>query len=163
MKPKIIAKDKDHLKQIIEQEMASNGNECDLNHIDVSQVEEMDYIFFKTEFNGDVSQWDVSNVKYMFAMFLCSPFNGDISKWDVRKLKNMDHMLSEDFTGDISQWKPYNVNEFALIFGKMPTPPYWALIKDKDERRKAIYSYHLQKELGQELDSNNSKEKRVKL
>jgi hypothetical protein len=163
MKLKIIAKDKDNLKELIEQEMASNGNECDLNHIDVSQVEEMDYIFFQSEFNGNISEWDVSNVKYMFAMFIGSKFNGDISKWDVRKLENMDHMLSDTFNGDISNWKPYNIGEFALLFGQMTEPPYWSLIKDKDERKKAIDTYHLKKELGQELSNNNTQDKKLKL
>jgi len=80
---KITPSDKKALKILIREAMKSNGNNCDLNFIDVSLVEDMSSLFFHSKFNGSVSEWDVSGVKKMTCMFACSAFRGDLSKWKV--------------------------------------------------------------------------------
>jgi len=50
---------KNELKRII---MSSPTN-ADLNYLDVSKISDMSYLFRKSEFNGNISEWDVSNVK----------------------------------------------------------------------------------------------------
>ena len=66
-------KTKDELKKIIEDTIKEQGNNCDLNFIDTSLIKNMSGLFYKSYFNGDISQWDVSNVKDMKGMFMGCP------------------------------------------------------------------------------------------
>ena len=86
-------KTKDELKDIIKQRIESEGNECDLNDIDTSNITDMSSLFEYSDFNGDISRWNVSNVTNMEDMFVWSKFNNDISKWDVSNVKNMRGMF----------------------------------------------------------------------
>lgn len=49
---KVIARNKEHLKQIIDQRIKEFGPNCDLNDIDVSQVGDMCKLFYNSKFNG---------------------------------------------------------------------------------------------------------------
>ena len=94
MKTTIIIKNKRDLQIEIKKEIKLNDNNCDLNHFDVSNVEDMKYMFYSSKFNGNISKWDVSKVKNMSWMFSNSLFNGDISNWKTYKLKNKANMFS---------------------------------------------------------------------
>ena len=89
-------KTKKELLVIIKKRIKKEGNECDLNDIDVSEIDDMSELFYYPpldRFNGDISNWDVSNVKDMSLMFADSPFNGDISKWNVSNVSDMRDMF----------------------------------------------------------------------
>jgi surface protein len=69
-------KTKEELVEIIKAEVEERGWNCSLNHIDVSKITDMSYLFSGTlsaykleKFNGDISKWDVSNVTNMDCMF----------------------------------------------------------------------------------------------
>ena len=80
-------KTKDELEYIINKRIKSEGNKCNLNDIDTSNITDMSSLFEDSEFNGDISKWNVSNVTNMAGMFILSKFNGDISNWDVSNIK----------------------------------------------------------------------------
>ena len=63
-------KTRGELKEIIEKRINEEGPDCDLNDIDTSLIDDMSYLFYKANFNGDISKWDVSNVKNMTRMFM---------------------------------------------------------------------------------------------
>jgi len=188
MKPIIIAKDREHLKDLIEQEIKLNGYNCDLNHINVCNVVSMQALFMFSLFDGDISQWDVSNVEHMGSMFSYSKFSGDISKWNIIKTTNMMNMFSNSifnrdisqwdvsrvtdmggmfqnckFNQDLSAWKPYKANILMFFNNSLAQLPYWIKYDDLKERKKVIEAYNFNKELNQELNNNQNPQKKIKI
>ena len=114
-------KNKKELMEIIREIIAEKGPNCDLNFIDVSNITDMSYLFWKTKFDGDISKWDVSNVTNMCGMFQKCSFNGDISRWNVSNVENMAAMfMFSEFNGDISKWDVSNVESMGWMFTKCP-------------------------------------------
>ena len=114
---------KEELKEMIEKRIKDEGNEVDLNDIDVSKITDMSSLFEYSDFNGNISKWDVSNVtsmEYMF--FVCKSFNQDISSWDVSNVTNIEGMFCEceSFNKDISTWDVSNVKSMDGIFYSCP-------------------------------------------
>ena len=112
-----IVADDSNIKEIVSEELEKLGDRANLNHIDVSQVTNMEDLFYESNFNGDISNWDVSNVENMDMMFYKSKFNGDISQWDVSKVNSMFGMFGCSlFNRDISNWNIKNVRNMESMF-----------------------------------------------
>ena len=127
-------KTRDELKELVDKLVKERGNKADLNDIDTSKITDMNSLFDRSEFNGNISKWDVSNVKDMSYMFMQSKFNGDISNWDVSNVESMDSMFyRSEFTGengDISNWDVSKAkNNMYYMFSKSPlekNQPKWS-------------------------------------
>jgi hypothetical protein len=102
-------KDLKELIQIVKDAVVDD-NEADLNFIDTSLITSMNSLFEDIDFDGDISNWDVSNVKDMDYMFYTSNFTGknspSMDKWDVSNVETMDSMFEQSkFEQDISGWE----------------------------------------------------------
>ena len=121
----------DTIKNIVLNEIMRLGLNADLNHIDTSEVTDMNLVFSPinyrsftgeyremkkklSKFNGDVSKWDVSNVETMSSMFRgCEKFDCDLGDWDVSKVKDMSNMFSgcSSFRGiGLEKWHKDSLN-----------------------------------------------------
>ena len=124
---KYFPKERGELRKLIEQRIKEEGNEVDLNNIDVSEIIDMSHLFENLKFNGDISNWNVSKVEDMYCMFYgCGNFNGDISKWNVSRVTDMRGMFDgcKSFNQDISNWNVSKVKNKNYMF-------YNCTIKDK--------------------------------
>ena len=114
-------KTKKELKEIIKKRISKEGPNCNLNDVDTSLITDMSWLFYVSEFNGDISNWDVSNVKDMNCMFERSKFNGDISNWNVSNVDDMSDMFAySGFSQDISNWNINKNCNVASMFYECP-------------------------------------------
>ena len=91
--------------------------DVDISRWDVSNVEDMSYMFENKNFNTDISKWDVSSVKNMENMFDSCSFNGDISGWNIKSLERCSYMFEDsNFNRDISTWDVSHVSHMYSMF-----------------------------------------------
>ena len=120
-------KTKEELVEIIKAEVEKDGWKCNFNHIDVSKITDMSYLFSSNrfygynldKFNGDISRWNVSNVEDMRCMFLdAESFNQPIGDWDVSKVTTMESMFDGAylFNQPIGDWDISNVTDMRWMF-----------------------------------------------
>ena len=118
-KYKYLPRTKEELEEIIKKRIKAEGNEVDLNDIDVSNIKDMSNLFEDLDFNGDISAWNVSKVTDMHSMFWgCKKFNQDISTWDISNVTDMNFMFygCRKFNQDISIWNVSNVTNMRYMF-----------------------------------------------
>ena len=152
MKSTIIAQDKEHLQSLIENEMRLHGNACNLNHINTSLLTDMNSLFCKSTFNGDISKWDVSNVINISYMFYESQFNGDICQWNVNNVTDMSYLFyKSQFNNDVNKWHVEKVENMKAMFEDSPCQKPWWAIEDNQQRQIAIDNFRLMQKLNTNL------------
>lgn len=118
------------IKQIVKDELDRLGHDADLNHIDVSEVTNMNNLFYCGNGNGilsdkyedlnpDISKWNVANVTQMKYMFgYCKDFDCDISGWNVGNCKYFVGTFEQckKFNSDLSQWDTHNAKRLFGTF-----------------------------------------------
>lgn len=113
----VVVQSRNHLLELVNEAVNAHGPQVDLNHLDVSGLTSLSYVFTNNVFNGDISRWDVSNVVTMSGLFQSSAFNGDISNWDVSNVQAMDQMFYWcPFKGDLSKWDVSCVHTMESMF-----------------------------------------------
>lgn len=117
----VLARSKSHLRQLIAVAIEQQGHQCDLNHIDVSSIDDFSELFKNSLFNGNISRWNVSNANDMSNMFASSLFNGDISQWNTERVTDMRAMFyKSQFNSDVSQWNVGRVRCATVMFANSP-------------------------------------------
>ena len=117
----IIAQNKEHLLELVKKTIETEGPDCDLNFIDVSNITDMSWLFNSSPFTGNISKWDVSNVTDMSYMFAHTAFNGDIGEWNVSKVTKMICMFHDSsFNGDIGKWNVSHETNIYAMFDSSP-------------------------------------------
>lgn len=115
----IVAKDRQHLWDLVLEIIMIRGHMCDLNHIDVSGVTDFALLFTSLQFEGNISRWDVSNAVDMSGMFEQSAFNGDISQWNVSNVQTMAFMFARSpFNRSLAAWNVSNARDMNWMFRK---------------------------------------------
>lgn len=120
------------LRKIIDARIEEHGpgtvkEPIDLNDIDVSEIDNLDYLFYGgITYNIkaiDISDWDVSNVTSFKSMFEgCShlQYVGDLSRWNVSEGTNFSSMFMNckflKNIGDVSKWKMSKANDVHSMF-----------------------------------------------
>jgi surface protein len=103
--------------RLVNQSLASVPFNGDISQWDVSNVEDMSFMFSGSIFNQDISGWNTSRVRDMSNMFSGSLFEGSIGSWDVSLVTDMSWMFANTrFNSDISQWNTSNVYYMVAMF-----------------------------------------------
>lgn len=86
---------------------------------DLSEVSNVQDMFYHISPFADIGRWDVSNITDMSRMFRGAQFyNQDISGWDVSNVTNMSEMFysAHIINQDISDWDVSNVTRMDGMF-----------------------------------------------
>lgn len=115
------------LKNLIACEYEEQGHPeiLDLNHIDISELDNLIFLFdydgFKIN-NVDVSDWDVSNIRSFKETFASMKnFDCDLSKWNVSKGEDFQGMFIDcsKFDGKfLENWDMSNAKDIQFMLAR---------------------------------------------
>jgi len=95
----------------------SLDNIPNLNNWDVSNVENFESLFARTQINQPLGNWDVSSAVTLRAMLALTPFNQDVSAWDVSNVVDFSILFFDtNFNQDVSAWDVSSGENFEFMF-----------------------------------------------
>lgn len=84
--------------------------------LNVSNVTDMNHMFYKTDFNQDIQNWNTINVTNMQNMLRDTPFNQDISNLNTTNVDNMSGMLhGSSINYSLSDLNTTNVDDIQYM------------------------------------------------
>lgn len=86
-----------------------------ISNWDVSNVQDMGFMFFATNFNPDISGWKTTSLTSLFGTFVYSSgFNRDLSGWDTSKVTNMYQTFyrAYAFNQNLSNWSIKSIQNY---------------------------------------------------
>lgn len=108
----------EELSNLIKTIIKVRGNECSLNDIDVSNIHSMCFdsslygligIFYRSDFDGDISGWDMSNTSYTNYMFMSSNFTGKNGIFKITKdcyiVEAIGMFMDSELNINIDDWE----------------------------------------------------------
>lgn len=119
----ISANSEQHLRDLIAQAMAVQGEKADLNHIDVGAISDFDGLFEDSSFNGNISQWDVSQGIYAANMFKNSAFEQDVGGWAIEPCAKIQGLFEANWDGLAAQSPRHGL--CVHLFKSIPWTPVW--------------------------------------
>lgn len=115
------------LKNLIKEEYEKQNHPeiLDLNHIDITELDNLIYLFDYDKIkinNVDVSEWDVSNIRNFQGTFMgMHNFDCDLSNWNVSKANRFESMFFEcyNFKGKgLENFDLSNAKDIQFIIAK---------------------------------------------
>lgn len=121
------------------------SNEKNLNNIDLSNIDDLSYVFSTVNKyvhvkEIDLSSWDVYHVRNFKGMFENCRYliRAGISNWNMSNAVNLSAMFNncEKYRENLSSWNTYNVVDFHYMFNrcfKLKTDfSYWDISAGED-------------------------------
>ena len=128
-------KNRKDLETTILEEMKRYGAACSLNHLDISSVQDLSYLFcpkntaqfahaFHLYQSDELDMGAALCVSEYLFNYELSHFCGDISKWDVCHVRNMNYLFKDaQFDGDLAQWNIHPDCSTRMVFSKFHCSP----------------------------------------
>ena len=110
----------------------STFNGLGVQHWSTSSLKNANFIFYKSEFDANVSSWDTSKVVTFASLFRETPMNHSVAKWNISSVTSMNRMFyGASAYCESWPWEGVGARDIHQIYdqagtscgGEIPPPP----------------------------------------